>query len=107
MHVTPFVPHGRERVNATDPPPRVRIYGANVGRLLAPGRLARLPGPRGPVAVLSGRSTTCPIQWRGRAGILPASVSRVRLQLCGESYRRPSRLASAAERRPLRRARAK
>jgi hypothetical protein len=62
-----------QRMCATGPPPRIRVVrGARLGRLLAPGVFARLPDLPG--QWLSERSC-CPLQWRGRTGITPVSVS--------------------------------
>jgi hypothetical protein len=64
-----------DRRRRTTPPalPRGSVRcGADEGRLLAPGRRISLPGS---LSQWDRRYAYCPLQWRGRAGISPASVS--------------------------------
>ena len=64
-----------DAMRPTSPPPRTVFGGVDGGRLLAPGNPLAFPTfvsgtPRG--------SVLRPIQWRGRTGIQPVSVSAVR-----------------------------
>jgi hypothetical protein len=59
--------------------PEVCDRGANVGRLLAPGNHTRLPDRS--VSGIVSMACCYPLQWRGRFGLAPNSVSRVRYQL--------------------------
>src|SRR5207237_828477 len=76
--------------------------GADVGRLLASGSHAPLPD-RLRRSVADEHVLNCyPLQWRGRTGITPVSVSRVRIdRLSRECYRSCFSWASAAASRDL------
>ena len=91
---------------ATSPPPRSCKVWRGRGRLLAPGRGARLPDRTYRSVADEHALNYYPLQWRGRTGITPVSVSRVRyVRLSRECYPGWCSSASAAARRDLRRAR--
>src|SRR5579862_3645824 len=118
--------HARERttirLSARDdkrgsPPRGPRQCGRRRGRLLAPGRVARLPdsrqwlherrvvssrAKRGSIPSLrSGRLRYCPLQWRGRTGIQPVSVSPVRALYFSCDRESIRRLGGRQARRPI------
>src|SRR5689334_3447440 len=77
------------RAVATSPSPEGLTCGADVGRLLAPGALARLPDRSRSVAD-ERLLNCCPLQWRGRTGIAPVSVSRIRFDCPANAIRYPA-----------------
>ena len=86
-----------DAANATSTSPEVlKIRGASKSRLLAPGRVAHLPGDVPPV-VLRAR-VICPIQWRGRTGIKPVSVAPLAIDCVG-SLRAPERACKRKDHR--------
>jgi hypothetical protein len=98
----------RARDIATAPPPRVRrVARARVVSWLRAAALA-FPAVRPVAANETGwvrchsreRASVCPLQWRGRTGVTPVSVSRTRVFGCSSepSPRSPTRQPDYATR---------